>query len=207
MIPPRTIAFAPPVGVKAKTGEWVSAAWTLVTADWLTYGFIAIIGTIVSGAVPLILAGPIAAGYHLVFVRRLLGRKPELADLFLGFNFFVPTMIAGVLIGVFTGLASLFCLIPGLVVAAMYMFSYLFIVDKKMDFWPAMQASHAVVKQDYVGFSVFLLALIGINLLGLLCCVVGLLVTAPLSYAATTIAYRDVVGFEPGVELAQPQRG
>ena len=64
-----------------------------------------------------------------------------------------------------------------------------------MDFWPAMQASHAVVKQDYMGFLLFLLALIGINILGALACLVGLLVTVPIHYLAVTAAYKDLVGF------------
>ena len=75
-------------------------------------------------------------------------------------------------------------------------FTYLFILDKKMEFWPAMQASHEVVKNDYFGFTMFLLALACINFLGVLACVVGILVTIPLSIAAITIAYQEVVGFE-----------
>jgi uncharacterized membrane protein len=204
LIPPQAIAYVPPVGAKARTGEWVSGAWNLVIADGLMYALMYLIVFVVSGTVPLILVGPMAAGFHLAFVKRLLGHKPDVGDLFLGFNFFVPTLVAGILITIFTGVAFLFCLIPGVVVGAMYMFSYLFIVDKRMDFWPAMQASHAVVKQDYFGFTMFFLALIGVNVLGFLCCLVGLFVTAPMTYAAITIAYRDLVGFSPGVELARP---
>jgi uncharacterized membrane protein len=98
---------------------------------------------------------------------------------------------------VFVFAGTLLCIIPGLVVAAMYKFTYLFIVDKRMDFWPAMQASHAVVKNDYFGFTIFLLAMAGINVLGALCCIVGLLVTMPLTFAAITVAYKEIVGFEP----------
>ena len=81
----------------------------------------------------------------------------------------------------------------------MYKFTYLFIVDKRMDFWPAMQASHAVVKNDYFGFTIFLLAMAGLNLLGALCCIVGLLVTMPVTFAAITVAYKEIVGFEPSI--------
>jgi uncharacterized membrane protein len=65
-----------------------------------------------------------------------------------------------------------------------------------MDFWPAMEASHAVVKQDYFGFTMFLILAFLVNVLGLLCCVVGLLVTVPLTIAAITVAYKEIVGFE-----------
>ena len=101
------------------------------------------------------------------------------------------------MITLFVLAGTLVCLIPGLVVAAMYKYTYLFIVDKRMDFWPAMQASHAVVKNDYFGFTMFWLALIGINILGLLCFIVGILVTLPITFAAITVAYKEVVGFEP----------
>jgi len=60
-----------------------------------------------------------------------------------------------------------------------------------------MQASHAVVKNDYFGFTIFLPAMAGVNLLGLLCCIVGLLVTMPVTFAAITVAYKEIVGFEP----------
>ena len=107
-------------------------------------------------------------------------------------------MVASLLIGIFTFAGTLLCIIPGLVVAAMYEFTYLFIVDKRMDFWPAMQASHAVVKSDYFGFTMFLILAFLVNVLGALCCIVGLLVTIPLTFAAITVAYKEIVGFEPG---------
>jgi uncharacterized membrane protein len=92
---------------------------------------------------------------------------------------------------------SLLCVIPGLVLAAMYKFTFLFIVDKRMDFWPAMQASHAVVRNDYFGFTMFLLLMALVNFLGVLCCVVGVLITIPVTLAAITIAYQELVGIDP----------
>ena len=66
-----------------------------------------------------------------------------------------------------------------------------------MDFWPAMQASHAIVKRDYVGFTLFLLLLVLLDVLGVLCCVVGIFVALPVTFAAITIAYKEIVGFDP----------
>jgi uncharacterized membrane protein len=37
-----------------------------------------------------------------------------------------------------------------------------------------------------------------VNLLGVLCCIVGIFVAMPVTIAATTVAYRQLVGFEPG---------
>ena len=141
------------------------------------------------------------SGFHIVCMKKLLGRPTKIDDLFKGFSFFGSTLAACLVIVLFTLLGTLLCIIPGLVVAAMYQFTYLFIVDKKMDFWPAMQASHAVVKNDYFGFTIFLIVCVLVNLLGVICCIVGILVTAPITYAAITAAYKDCVGFTPNPEV------
>jgi uncharacterized membrane protein len=169
--------------------------WDLVKADFGGYIVIALIFFLLS-SVPLI-GGALIAGFHIHTIKKLSGRRAEFADLFKGFNFFIPTLVAYLLIGVFTFAGTLACIIPGLVVAAALKFTYLFIVDKKMDFWPAMQASHAIVKTDYFGFTMFLILAFLVNVLGFLCLIVGLLVTVPVTFAAITIAYKEIVGFDP----------
>jgi uncharacterized membrane protein len=188
------VPWTPPTGVHASAGRWIGEGWTLVKADLGSYVVISLLFVLLSG-VPLI-QGPLIAGFHIFSMKKLMGRNAEFGDLFKGFNFFVPTLVASLLIGLFTFAGTLLCIIPGLVVAAMYKFTYLFILDKKMDFWPAMQASHAVVKNDYFGFTMFLVLAFLVNVLGALCCLVGLLVTIPATFAAITVAYKEIVGFE-----------
>jgi uncharacterized membrane protein len=178
-----------------QTGKWISTAWNLVTGQIWMFMLITLLMLILSSVVPVVLQGPMLIGMHIVCWRVLLGGRADVGDLFKGFNWFVPSLVACLLIAVFTFLGLIACLVGALVVMAMFQFTYLFIVDRNMDFWPAMQASHAVVKQDYAGFLIFLLALIGINILGALACVVGLLVTIPIHYLAVTAAYQDLVGF------------
>jgi len=183
-----------PVGIKASPGRWIGRGWELVKADIGNYLLVAIVFSLLSG-VPLI-QGALIAGFHIFTIKRLTGRQAEFADLFKGFNYFVPTLVASLLIGVFVFAGTLLCIIPGLVVAAMYKFTYLFIVDKRMDFWPAMQASHAVVKNDYFGFTMFLVLMALVDILGVLCCVVGIFIAMPVTFAAITVAYQELVGFD-----------
>jgi hypothetical protein len=42
----------------------------------------------------------------------------------------------------------------------------------------------------------FLILMGLVNLLGLICCIVGIFVTVPITVAAITVAYREIVGFE-----------
>ena len=192
--PSAALPWTAPTGIKATPGKWIGDGWELVKADMGTYVLISLIFFLLNG-VPFI-QGAMIAGFHIYTMKKIMGRPAEFGDLFKGFNFFIPTLVAAILIGLFTFLGTLLCIIPGLVVAAMYKFTYLFIVDKRMDFWPAMEASHAVVKNDYFGFTMFLLLAVLVNLLGALCCIVGLLVSIPVTFAAITVAYREIVGFD-----------
>ena len=187
--------FVPRAGITATPGKWIGEGWRLVQADLGNIILVGLIFTLLNG-VPFI-QGALIAGFHFYFLKRLLGRTTEFSDLFKGFNFFIPTLVASIVIGLFVCVGAVLCIIPGLVIAAMYKFTYLFIVDKRMDFWPAMQASHAVTRNDYFGFTMFLLLMALVNILGFLCCIVGLLVSVPVTIAAITIAYQELVGFDP----------
>ncbi len=190
------VPWTPPANVQVRAGHWIGEGWELVKADMGNYVLLAIVFTLLGSMVPIIIQGPLIAGLHIFTMKKLMGRRAEFADLFLGFNYFVPTLVASLLIALFVSIGTILCIIPGLVVAAMYKFTYLFIVDKKMDFWPAMQASHAVVKHDYFGFTMFLLLMVLVDILGALCCVVGIFVALPVTFAAITVAYKELVGFE-----------
>jgi len=187
-------AWTSPYRIEASPGRWISEGWALVQADLGNYVLITLVFFLLSG-VPLI-QGTLLAGFHIYTMKKLSGRKADIGDLFKGFNFFLHTLVASLLIGFFTFLGMLALIIPALIIAAMYKFTYLFIVDKRLEFWPAMQASHNVVKNDYFGFIMFLILAFVVNILGFLCLIVGLLVTVPVTFAAITIAYKELVGFD-----------
>jgi len=189
-------------GLTARPGAWVGGGWDIVKADMGNYVLLALVFVALNAMVPFILQGPMIAGFHIYTLKRMTGRRTDFGDLFKGFNFFIPALVASLVIALFTGIGAVLCLIPALVVAAMYKFTYLFIVDKRMDFWPAMQASHDVVRHDYFGFTMFLILLFLVNVLGCICCIVGLLVSIPVTFAAITVAYQELVGFD----VATPDR-
>jgi hypothetical protein len=191
-----TLPWIPPAGVQAQTGRWISEGWQMVKADIGFYMLTGLIFAVVSGIIPVILQGPMIVGFHIICMKRIMGRPTDFADLFKGFNYFLPALVASLLIGLFTSIGIMLCIIPGLVVAAMYKFTYLFIVDKRMDFWPAMESSHAITKSDYFGFTMFLIVMALVDILGFLCCVVGIFVAIPVTIAAITIAYKEIVGFD-----------
>jgi hypothetical protein len=189
--------FVPPAMVKARGSQWIGQAWDVVKTDIGLFMGLALVSAIVGSIGSILTQGPMQVGFHLACMKKLVRGRTELGDLFVGFNFFVSALLAALVIGILGFIGFLFCIIPGLVIASMYKFTYLFILDKRMDFWPAMQASHSVVRQDYFGFVLFLLGMILLNILGFCCLLIGLLITIPISIMAITIAYRELVGFEP----------
>lgn len=194
-------SYTPPPYVQAQTGHWIGAGWQIVKGDMGMFMLLSLLFVVINGFVPIILQGALIAGFNIVCMKKLLYGRFDFGDMFKGFNFFIPALVASLLIAIFTTIGTIFCIIPGLVIAAMYQFTYLFIVDKKMDFWPAMQASHAIVKNDYFGFTIFFIAASLLNIIGILCCFVGVLATMPILYAAVTVAYKEIVGFEPNPNL------
>ncbi|HUP04581.1 MAG TPA: zinc-ribbon domain-containing protein [Bryobacteraceae bacterium] len=189
--------WAAPAGVHSRTGAWIGEGWEMVKDDLSIYAGLALVTILLGSMVPFVIQGPLTAGFFIFCMNQTLGRRAEFGDLFAGFNYFIPALLASLVIGLLVAAGTICCIIPGIMAAASCKFAYLFIVDKRMDFWSAIKASHAVVRQDYFGFCMFLVVMTLVNVLGLLCCVVGLLVTLPISIAAVTVAYRDIVGFEP----------
>ena len=96
--------------------------------------------------------------------------------------------------GIFGLIGFIFCIIPGFVVSAMYIFAYPLIIEKNLGFWEAMEESRKIIWPNIVQFTLFAIVGILLGILGVLLCCVGGLVTTPIIFCATACAYRDWVG-------------
>jgi uncharacterized membrane protein len=96
----------------------------------------------------------------------------------------VPVMI--------TIAAGLVCLVPLIFLTVNWMFTLPLIMDKRMEFWPAMQTSWRMVRKHW--WQLFgLVLLVGlINMAGFLLCCVGILFSMPLGFAAMMYAYETL---------------
>jgi len=91
------------------------------------------------------------------------------------------------------------CLIPMIYLSISWIFTLPLIIDKQMDFWPAMQASRKMVgKHWWPVFGLFVLMGL-LNIAGLLACCVGILVTIPIGLGAWMYAYETI--------FSRPQTG
>jgi uncharacterized membrane protein len=129
--------------------------------------------------------------------------RSDLMDVFQGFNRFIDAVLIGLLVTVFSLIGLAFCVVPFFIVGAFYLFPFLFMLDRNIGFWEAMETSRGIVGRELSGYVVFFLLLCLMNFIGLMLAGVGLLVTIPITLAAIAVAYKEVVGFQPQAD--QPQ--
>jgi len=103
----------------------------------------------------------------------------------------LPLIGASILIGIGTQIGAMLCIIPGLILAGLWMLTLPLIVDKKMGVIEAMSASFNALKSDMLTATLFYLVLSLVAAIGALLCGVGALFTYPLFPLAIAIVYRD----------------
>ena len=109
-------------------------------------------------------------------------------------------LLAGLVAGLLTSIGFVFLIIPGIYLAVAWKFALLLIIDKRLDFWPAMELSRRVVTHNFWPLFVLSLMSVLLNCLGVLACVIGTFVTWPLTVGAIAYAYEDIFGARPATQ-------
>jgi uncharacterized membrane protein len=142
------------------------------------------------------ISSPLFMGNFIVSAKLLQGQAPEFRDFFAGFQYFLPLLLLSLVAGLFISIGTLLLIIPGIYLAVAYLFASYLVVDRGQDFWPAMELSRRTINPRWFGFFAFMLLLVLVNLAGAVVLGVGLLVSIPLSFCATTVAYADIFGLQ-----------
>lgn len=143
------------------------------------------------------------AGLYIIVIRLDAGEDVRLANLLDGLPKFLPLVLASLLMSLLITLGLLLLVLPGLYLAFAYGFTTLNIVDRDLDFWPAMEASRRTITAHfwtYLGFAIILLFIV---LAGALALGVGVLVAIPVCIAAQYRFYRTL---HPLDEAAAPSQ-
>jgi uncharacterized membrane protein len=143
-----------------------------------------------------VVSTPLLMGNFFVSAKLLEGQTPEFRDFFAGFQYFLPLLLLTLVAGLFIGIGMVLLIIPGVYLAVAYMFASYLVIDRGLDFWPAMELSRRTVTPRWFGYFAFVLLVALLNIGGALALVLGLLVTIPVSMCAVTAAYADLFGFQ-----------
>jgi hypothetical protein len=185
-------------GYTIEIGRCLGRAWDLIIGDfWLLVGASFLAGLIAAGAglpvVGLIIGGPMMGGLYALYLKRIRRQPAGLGDAFLGFSTaFVPLMLAKLVSTLLTGLGFVLCLLPGIYLVVAWVFALPLVIDKKLDFWPAMELSRKVVSRHWWLMLGFLIVCCLVVILGLLACCIGVFITTAIAQAALMYAYEDI---------------
>jgi hypothetical protein len=199
-----------------KANLWISiGAVAAVYACLLVGGFIPCVG----GIIQLVIQGPLLGGLYWFFLKLIRRQEATVGDAFAGFSIaflqlFLVGLVTGLLIGVcmipagivafvaasaksnasgfLIALAVLVGLIPVVYLSICWMFSMPLVIDKRIDFWPAMELSRKVVNMHWGSLFLLLVVCGLVSMLGVLALCVGVLVAAPVVMAALMYAYEDI---------------
>jgi uncharacterized membrane protein len=118
------------------------------------------------------------------------GRPPRVGMMFEGFDRFGDAFLAYLVRTLLVALGFLCLIVPGIILAVMWAFTFPVLAETPLGFWEAMRRS-AVLTEGY-RWRLFLLALacIPVLLLGLLAACIGVFVAFPVCITAFGLAYR-----------------
>ena len=169
----------------------LAGATVLTWAIGVGLGFLPIIGW----AVCCCWARCCTRAFWYMFIRRIRGEPVELGDMFAGFNVaLLPLILAGLLVSALTAVGFVLCILPGIYLAVGYIFVLPLVIDKKLDFWPAMEVSRQVVHKQWWLMFLFAIVMLLIVCLGALACGLGLIIAMPVVYVAAMYVYEDLFG-------------
>ena len=146
--------------------------------------------------VSLLISTPLLMGNFIVSAKLLQGQTPRFRDFFAGLQFFVPLLLLSLIAGLFIGIGMVLLIIPGVYLGVAYLFAANLMVDRRLDFWPAMELSRQTVTPRWFHYFALTQLLALLNLAGALVLGLGLLVTIPVSFCAITVAYADLFGLQ-----------
>jgi hypothetical protein len=179
----------------------LSRGWALVRDNMAVLVGAALLGWLITiglAFVPIlgwIVGFVVVAGLDLMFIRRIRGEDVQIGDVFAGFNIaLLDLTMAGLVKWLLTSIGLVLCILPGIYLAVGYVFALPLVIDKKMDFWTAMEVSRRVVHEQWWSTFALVIVLALVALAGFLLCGIGAAITIPVASAALMCVYEDLFG-------------
>ena len=181
--------------------EWLKKGWELFKKEAGPAVVFAVIAVIAYAAATVlipfgigstVISIPLLAGFIIIALMLCRNQKTEFVRFFWGFRHLVPLLLFTIVSTTFILIGLMLLVLPGIYVTVAYLFAPYIIVDKNIDFWPAMEISRRKVNRHWFGMAAFCVVLLAINTVACIPLFIGLFVTIPWTIYALTIAYEDI---------------
>jgi uncharacterized membrane protein len=201
---PDGVAAAPasaggaPIILPSEFRAWafIGQAWDLVKPHWLPLGAIFFIQMAI-GSVPYIgtciqfvIGGAIMVGIWRALLGMIGGRAPQVGMMFEGFDRFGEAFLAMLVSTILIGLGFIALIVPGIILAVMWIFAFPVVGETNLGFWEAMRQSAVLTEGYRWRLFVLLLANVLVILLGVLCLCIGVFVAEAVCLTSLGLAYR-----------------
>ena len=184
-------------------GDAIEAGWNGVRSNlkffvgaFLFWAAVSLIEVFAKGAATKLLVGIFQLGLSLGYLKVALDvadkKKPEFKELFSCFALLHKYLAAAIVYALTVMAGLVLLIIPGIIWMVDFGFHPFVIVSERLGPIAALRKSSALTEGVILKLFVFLLALIGINLLGVIPAGIGLIITLPLSAIAAAHVYRQL---------------
>jgi hypothetical protein len=174
--------------LKANFWPLVAATAAALIAQTLL-NLIPFIGFIFSALLSAVFTG----GLYLQYLKLMRGYQPQFGEVFCGFSIaFIPLMLGGLVSSMLTAFGLILLILPGVYLYVSWIFTAMLIIDRKYDFWPAMEISRRVVTAQWWRVFVLLIMAGILGSLGFLALFIGVFFTIPIFFGSVAVAYETL---------------
>lgn len=149
---------------------------------------------IIGGAVFGLLHGPMIVGYFRALEKEDRGEKPEIGDIFKGFDDFVPALVAGLLGGIIVGIGMMLCVIPGLLILPLFPLALYFVTKGEKDGVNALKRAWPLVKANLISAALAALVVGLVGYVGIILCFIGVFITMPIALIGFYLIAKQLAG-------------
>lgn len=177
--------------------QLISGQFTTTTVDDYSASFSmgtgGILVSLLGSAVMLVVAAVVQSAYVGGMLDIANGQPVEIGSFFKPRNV-ANVVIASVVSGLIVFVGVLLCIVPGIIATIMLLFTTVIVLDRNTSGIDGVTSSFEIGKKNFGPMALTWLTTIGIAILGVLACGVGLLVAYPLISLITVYAYRRLTG-------------
>lgn len=131
-------------------------------------------------------------GFIKIILKLVDGQKAEINELWAYPQYLLRMIGASIVYGIIVGVGLILLVVPGIYLAIRLQFYSYYIVDKNAGAMDSLRMSWKATDKNVINIFLFELLIVGINILGAIALLVGLLVTIPVSFVAVTLLYRKL---------------
>lgn len=131
-------------------------------------------------------------GFIKIILKLIDGHKAEISELWAYPQYLLRMIGATIVYTIIVVIGFILLIIPGIYLALRLQFYSYYIVDKNAGAMDSLRMSWKATDKNVINIFLFMLLILGLNILGALALLVGLLITIPVSIIAVSLLYRKL---------------